>query len=264
MQHWLGTSIRSKNDVVNKIRESHLLTLGSNIDPEFQNLKTQWFKSLVQLHPGATRYSIAKKAGRRHHYDFDLKLKNSTGDILRDVKLELKFNVERITDLPQVLSLPAPEYAEFFWDRGYVHRYHTIDPEIREPPDRETYLKELKKTSSNVAFFATAKEREGYATAAKKLLVNESISEFLNEFRTKIDMMDRVRETQIGKVFLMWSVKNQKFTVESITEKDFEIGGDPIILNGNVLAVGPWRFLLRWRNHKGILNPAWQIKISEI
>ena len=38
------------------------------------------------------------------------------------------------------------------------------------------------------------------------------------------------------------------------------------IRNGNVIEVqsGPtlYRLLLRWRNHKGILNPAWQISMK--
>lgn len=263
MEYWREASDRAGNDAANKIRETHLLNLGTNLDHEFSTLKTKWMEVLYKLCPDAARCHMTRLAGRRHHHDFDLEFRTVEGHPIKTVKLEFKFGPRRITDLPQVLQIPAPEYAEFFWDRGYVQRYRDLDPEIPEPPERALYLKEVRKVTSSVPFFATAKERETFFREAKFALVNESITEFLNEFRNKIQLMDHVRKTQSDKVFLMWSVRDQKFTTDELGPGDFEISGDPTILNGNVLALGPWRFLLRWKNHKGILNPAWQIKISE-
>lgn len=40
------------------------------------------------------------------------------------------------------------------------------------------------------------------------------------------------------------------------------------IKNGNILELKTsnniYRLLLRWRNHKGILNPAWQISMKRL
>ncbi len=239
------------------------MTLASNLESEFTELKAKWMEILGTLCPGAARCHMTRLAGRRHHHDFDLEFRTADGAPIRTVKLEFKFGPERIIDLPQVLQVPAPEYAEFFWDRGYVQKYRELDPEIPEPPERTGYLKEVRKVTSSVPFFAVAKEREDVARESKFALVNQSITEFLNEFRYKIHLLDHVRKTQSGKVFLMWSPRHQKFAIDELGPNDFEISGEPTILNGNVLVMGPWRFLLRWKNHKGILNPAWQIKISE-
>jgi hypothetical protein len=70
---------------------------------------------------------------------------------------------------------------------------------------------------------------------------------------------------QTQKVFVMW--KSEKFTTDRIyIGRQLEYKGvknNNTIVVEDVEQVQEYHLLLRWKNHKGVLNPAWQISLNK-
>jgi hypothetical protein len=116
------------------------------------------------------------------------------------------------------------------------------------------------------AFFIQLKEREEVNKKQKAAIVNTSISQYLTEYSAYIDLSllgQKLKESQENKVYVLWN--NHSFHIDQINLEgmSLEYVG---VKNGNVLLVKSgshtFEMLLRWRNHKGILNPAWQISMK--
>ena len=174
--------------------------------------------------------------------------------------------------MPQFLSLQAKaelfhETYDKFWYETYLDRYLACDAGLTETkPSLETYLKCVTKTSYSVTpFFAKLKERELIFQAEKNEVVNQSITDYLTTHGSTIHLSafsEKVQSTQRDKIYLLWS--NDRFYMDRVdTTEPMTFHG---IRNGNVLEVKSgntiYSLLLRWRNHKGILNPAWQISMK--
>ena len=72
----------------------------------------------------------------------------------------------------------------------------------------------------------------------------------------------KLQSTQVDKKFLLWD--GNDFKEHNFTDADFEITGECEIKNGNTFVFHTTngsciKLLLRWKNHGGVLNPAWQI-----
>jgi uncharacterized protein YegP (UPF0339 family) len=106
--------------------------------------------------------------------------------------------------------------------------------------------------------------------------VAQSIHEYLQSLtETSIDynyIEKKLKEALDKKQFVMWNgtqfclgkIKEDAFTLK----REFTLKKDKhgkyfhtIIITDKKLET-EWHFLLRWRNGKGILNPAWQIKMQ--
>ena len=65
-------------------------------------------------------------------------------------------------------------------------------------------------------------------------------------------------------MYLLW--KDGKFSLDAISLAEMSGMTFQGIKNENTLIIGTetttYGLLLRWRNHKGILNPAWQISMK--
>jgi len=103
----------------------------------------------------------------------------------------------------------------------------------------------------------------------KNGVVNASIREYLVQHAASLNLemiCKKIQETQEGKQFVMWSEGN--FYVDALKPSDLAIKRVGSVRNGNVLEVfsetARYDMLLRWRNHKGILNPAWQISCKRV
>jgi hypothetical protein len=192
-------------------------------------------------------------------------------------------------------NLDRPEstqgYAEFFYDR-FLSRYMACDPDIGVGvPERNVYLQHVYKSDEAChPFFAALRSREGVAKTAKTAVVHQSIAVYLAGITAGLESSDvsdespwveqarfdvpafvaRIRETQKDKHFALWSSRGG-FTVEHLNMPDAVwasavFGG---VKGGNTVVVDlpadperrAFHALLRWRNHLGILNPAWQIKV---
>ena len=287
------TDGRSRNDKTGKEREDKTLdilqkylfdkifepTLTDSI-PE-QNISL--FKCLCDTHPeGAVVVSITKKAGRNHNSD--LLMRYTHDGITYNVNLEIKGGTTcaKIEDCPQVLSLaekdeafqtPRGGYAAYFYD-NYIRE---VNRSFEEPfegdfPTRDQYTKLVYGSDyKKHPWFKHAKERTPRGSPPTKI-VKQSIEEFLNSRIHDFDIpkiIERVRSTQIGKLFLLQNKRTGVWSHDRFEETDFVIGDTPPtirIKNKNTLVIvlpnSEISCLLRWKNHIGVLYPAYQIKVS--
>jgi hypothetical protein len=140
----------------------------------------------------------------------------------------------------------------------------------------------LKKVTSTVyaitPFFAQLKSRELFFQKEKNEVVNASIADYLATYGHTINreaFSEKVKATQTDKIYLLWS--NGTFHIDKVSEQEMTEMTFHSIKNGNILELKSGRkgsqnesqpfgtiygLLLRWRNHKGILNPAWQISMK--
>jgi hypothetical protein len=245
------------------------------------------------------KIKVDLKAGRLFNYDADITfLDGKTGATVTKQKAEFKYNAARINELPQFLSLQAryslftaspaiPTYDEFYYT-NYLPKYIAIDTgrnpndpndiklaltELPKPPLAE-YINAVTKTSTeDIPFFAQLKEREELLFKKEKsALVDESITQYLALYGSQIDVnafTAKLVADQTDKHYILW--KNGKFHYDTITQEEMSDLQFHSIKNGNAIvlqsATKPsieYHLLLRWRNHKGILNPAWQISMRRI
>ncbi len=283
------SSTRATNDKTNKIREKilqNLSTIPSDFleDPDYgsqwNQVLTTWNET-ISLHAASLgvvsfdRAEVHLKAGRVYNYDYDVKL--YSGDSCKaTLKVEFKYGASSINDLPQFLSLPAKfpglfeEYYTDIWYHEFLPKYKACDSGLtEETPAYDVYKKEVIKNESKHPFFVQMKEREEFFTKEKHDVVNESITAFLTKNASTIQLtslIEKIEESQKDKVYLLWS--NGKFHIDSINVEDIKTLSFDSITNGNTIQLKSKEcsisLLLRWRNHKGILNPAWQIRFKHV
>jgi hypothetical protein len=277
---FFSTSTRADNDATNKVREG-ILELITNPSKEcldhpvhgvqWRQVSTEWRKALTLVakdHP-YTSIQIKRKGGRGANYDAEATFLNGTTVVLTK-KLEFKKGGTSINGLPQFLSLQVraglfEQTYDTFWYQNYLEAYRTCDKGLTVAvPDLTTYLKLVTATTSKHPFFVQLKERESIAQEEKSVVVKRSITDYLERFGSTIHtkaFAEKVRATQTDKVYLLWS--KGTFHIDGLLAKEMTDMVFDSIKNGNtiVLRAGTttYHLLLRWRNHKGILNPAWQI-----
>ena len=255
-------------------------------DPKATDAATPNYKTKVEL-----------KGGRVFNYDADITfLDGETGATVAKRKAEFKYNATRINELAQFLSLKArdklfaestPTYDEFYYT-NYLSKYIAIDTgrnpndpndiqlalaELPIPiPPLEEYLKMVTKVDTEgLPFFAQLKERESlFFKKEKSALVDESITQYLTLFGSHIDVnafTAKLIADETDKHYILW--KSGQFHYDEITQEEMSDIKFHSIKNGNTIvlqsAAKPsttFHLLLRWRNHKGILNPAWQISLK--
>ena len=136
-------------------------------------------------------------------------------------------------------------------------------------PTREEYIKYIHCSKySNHLFFETLYDVEDFdlnKKKEKKKIVNESIFEYLEIVKINFDdLTNKLQETQYNKFFILWNKKD--FIIDKINENELKILNIIEIKNKNTLVLKTnsntqIKMLLRWKNHAGILYPAWQISL---
>ncbi len=288
---FFAKSTRSKNDATNKIRDA-LLEILSSPPKEFMEdaehgekwriVQEAWNSALqkVATLTGIPTYSsiqVKKMAGRSYNYDAECKYFQDS-ELVGTRKLEFKFGGAKIDDLPQFLSLQAntkyftESYAKFYYEK-YLDSYIACDPEITEAkPSLDTYLKIVTSTSYSIhPLFKQLKERESVAKKEKARIVNASITDYLKTIGATVnceEISEKFLGSQKDKYYLFWNPKTKTFALDYLTEDVMKNLSFDSIHKGNkiVLTSGTnfYNLLLRWRNHKGILNPAWQISLKRV
>ena len=269
---------RQNNDANNKLRESVLLNLRHSTDPALNDLRNSWQHTLSTLCPHPHNDIVVKKlGGRSANHDFQF-LYTQDGTPILTVNAEFKHNAASISKLPQYLSVAADKpylprlYADFFYD--FLDRICDVYPGLSQhKPDKETYLRLIHNTGyDRHPFFQTLYDMEGAGTIEqvkqKKQIVKESIRLYLETYANSLNiaqLTQDIRERQVGKVFVLWNLR--EFVVDSIREDEMEITHVEGIKNNNtIVAVSKagtkHMMLLRWKNHLGVLYPAWQISLS--
>lgn len=295
------TSNRDQNDANNKIRETIIAAVINNQIPEsyyysiiWYNFKQRLINFIISLFPLdetiKSTYHCKIMAGRRYNYDFLVSQNDSHGNQIQK-KVEFKFNSCGVTDCPQFLSLSTksndtqptfPSYAEYFYD-NYVE---LITQLYSLPPiERNHYLKLVHQTNyDRHSWFKQLYLRENEHIKEKKKLVDESIHKYILEFyipnieELVQPLKQKFLNTQSGKIYMLYIPKDKEFIKDEITQDELNIYAENITIqtgnSDNIHTVvfhtskepgtpdtTEIKMLLRWRNHAGILNPAWQIAI---
>lgn len=283
---------REDNDANNKKREEFLAGL-LTAPPEFfqdpvhgarcQQRKDAWREALCQVAKATgvgpfTTIAVKRRAGRGHNYDF-LVLYSFQGKTT-ERHVEYKFGAKGVTDLPQILSPGANKpfhtnlYADHFYDTALdkLLEIHGVLPSLK--PTKEIYLKFVHNNSkdSNSLWKALYDSEESLTAEQKKardVLVKASITSFLeaNVAATNIAAFtEELQRTQAEKFILLDDGIN--FSFDTIYPEEREITAviglnkqKNSILLQSARPGTTYAALLRWKNHKGILYPAWQIKI---
>lgn len=286
---FFNSSSRSENDAANKKRENILVmvyeppiefTEHPEVGQYWRLVQKEWKDYIHKIGKITgivffTSILITGKGGRSCHHDFVFTYYNRD-QCLGSRNIEFKYEATTIDHLPQFLSLQA-KYPLFqvtfdeFWYDQWLAKYIACDAEIRQDkPSRETYLKCVTNTKYTIhPFIAEIKQRELFFQTEKNHVVNEGITDYLTKYGHTLNLdafSKKVKETQMDKIYLLWS--GGTFHLDKLQEEEISGMVFHSIKNGNVLVVKAgntiYGLLLRWRNHKGILNPAWQISMKRM
>ena len=288
---WSTGTTRSENDAANKIRERIFEMLANGLMPETFTTDAvygaSWLalaeevKNTIQMIvsvPTYTNYRVKLLAGRKNNHDFDIDFICLDGTtVVAKRELEFKFGAKSVDKLPQFLSLTAKTdlfdvpYPVYFYNK-FLDDYLATDEGLAAvpKPTLTDYLDHLFTTNYDVTpFIALLKAREEIAKPAKKKVVNASIKAYLETHgrEIKLDQFKDKLVAQNGKVYMLYEPQTKKFHLEKIEHGKTEFNvNDTFVRKGNVLEIpaGDMQYgmLLRWRNHKGILMPAWQISLK--
>ncbi len=289
IQAFYTSSVRGANDANNAVRENvlaMLLTPAADehiLDAEHGErwavLRRGWRGALGLTEEEATPI-VKKMAGRKYNYDFAV----SSGETVMKVEFKCGTGVAGLADLPQILSLSGnfdiwrsgtdvPLYAEHFY-KVWLPIYLEADggdDELRSSlPELDKYMKLVHQSNyDRHPFFRRLYDREEVNKAEKATIVDQSISSYLLLAAGELDLdklTAKLVESQSGKRFVMWDSRAHKFNHAEISEDDLRlVEMVEITKNSIVIAAASgqrYKMLLRWKNHKGILLPAWQIAFS--
>lgn len=274
--------LKKDNDANNKIRENIIYSIiKKQIPNEWYEKNIKWYNLKTKLleifnlsfYNDDNNYDnidIELKGGRKYNYDFELIfLKNN--EIINKECIEFKYNSFRIDKYPQFLSVSANkfikgiDYAEYFYDNYISDISKLINTTI---PDKSNYMKYIYNNDYNkLTFFSELKKKENLIIKEKKEIVSKSIKNYLTNYLIlDIEMINKFfQEKQLNKHYILYH--NDKFYYDSIKKEELEIIGIETIKNNNCLILNTnsntkIEMLLRWKNHIGILYPAWQISLS--
>lgn len=287
---------REDNDANNKKREEFLAGL-LTAPPEFfqdpvhgarcQQRRDAWHEALCQVArntgvPPFTSITVKRRAGRTHNYDFQVVYHCHGKTIERCV--EYKFGPlggSGVTSLPQILSVGANKpfhttlYAAHFYETALdtLLEIHGVSSALK--PTKEIYLKFVhnnSKTSTPLwkALYESETTLGPEQTVARDALVSTSITRFLeaNVAATSTAAFTaELERSQKDKFILLDDGVN--FSFDTIYPEERELTAviglnkqKNSILLQSARPGTTYAALLRWKNHKGILFPAWQIKIK--
>ena len=278
-QSGAGTG-RNANDANNKKREAILVGLFNGMYTEFladsrwSALKAVFHHALeeIGLSGGLSApfdITVVKKGGRGFNYDF-LAIING-----REFRVEFKSGGTSVTDIPEYFNPAADKpfhselYAQFFY-RNYLPQIVALKPELGLPSEA-VYMAEIHKNSSRVNFFKKLKEAEDDKQfySQKSAIVKASITAFLESALGLTNLSAITAEfqrSQENKWFLLYEAG--VFRHDQIKPEELIAASVAGIRNGNKLIIQSaaagtrHEMLLRWKNHLGILYPAWQIDMK--
>ena len=278
-------SSKAENDAENKLREDVLVFLENELPPEYKaderwrDLYKKFHEKIRKICPiEYTHAKIVKKAGRCFNYDFDIVYLDSVGDEVFQAKVEFKHNSEKIEKIPQILSLQdcfglidGESYSEYYY-YNYLDTYLKEINYTGEKPSLQEYISLVTgiiPEKHNMFVFMREAEK-GPSKKNTSNIVKESIHTYLQKYITNFNVdkfIKKLVDSQLHKYFLLWDLSN--FHIHTLCEEDLAIKHiqlKPTKKQTNTIMTlstsSEFHLLLRWRNHNGILNPAWQIKLT--
>jgi hypothetical protein len=271
---------RETNDALNKAREEMLAGIlyrtDDTLTPYERELKTKWQRCLWSFYSeDHDEIRITQKAGRRNNYDFMVNYMKD-GTVVHSEKIEFKHNTKDLESMPQFLSLSSDslkfdkDYAEYYYD-NYLRLYVEKDSGITVPiPEKAVWLKKVGCANYHAhPFFQQLKDREEVAKVEKSKVVDDSITAYLETHGPSLDLShlaDKFKSTQAKKQYVLWDLHEFRVAPPLSDFDDLKCVGlnaykNSILVNG---CTTQYKLLLRWKNHKGVLYPAWQISLSKI
>lgn len=287
---FFAKSNRNNNDYDNKKRE-YILEKIFNKDNEISEFNTEKWQHIKEKCEDLiiniskkykitySNYDIQKKAGRSNNHDFVLCYYDEKNTLVKTIKLEYK-NSKSMSDYPQCLSLYTKNdfiddisYHEFFYDNYLSKLTNDVIP-------KSQYLIECFKTKSDIKMFNDIRNQENNKDKKenKKKIVDESIEKYILSVFKKINknrFLEKLCE-QEDKLFIFYNYLTNTFSMDEIDinnkieitninynkseDKTKNINTIIIELSNNTC----YKCLLRWKNHKGVLGPAWQIKYTKV
>ena len=279
---------RSKNDSNNKKRE-HIIAcvINEEIPEEYYKRSIRWsnlkkeidlyIKKLCKITGITSVYTIecVPKAGRRHHYDFNLIINGS-----QEFALEFKFNASSVDDTPQFVSPMKPsQYLESSYEEYYYDNYFIdLVNEYKLPlPTKEEYLKHIHSPSPicvkehQQKYYGGCKKSSKYTGEeddikfyeASKKASQESITSFISKCGLDKDKLTKyLLDTQKNKFYMLY--KDGKFNLETINQDDYIITTftkepEKSRYIAKTKSDKKLNILLRWKNGNGIAYPSFQI-----
>ena len=291
---------RDPNDSSNKIREKILVeTVRGNTeqftnDPVHKEAWSAFIKATKDAVKEVAKYinidsydkiEVESKGGRSKNIDLLLTFFIHGKEPIK-ISLEFKFNATCIKNIPEWFNPAANKdfhntyYAEFYYD-NYLVQLRDIY-KIKVPlPSKEDYVKYIHSDTPKGEFLIAldAADRLDSPTRKKKatngpllklandLYIQSSLG-FLNKVKdqTKLDVITQeFQRANNDKVFLLYC--SGKFYLDSISPDELIAKSVVEIKNDNTLVIQTaeentqHHMLLRWKNHNGILFPAWQVKL---
>lgn len=232
------------------------------------------------------KIDITHKGGRRYNFDLKVDFTKDSTSVYKIPKLEFK-NCKSFEHLPQFLSLSTESpiqpfvncesYADFYYHNYLPSIVELYEPYTFELPSLKVYKKLVQRTDSKVLpIFNEMKTREkDIDKKTMSQIVDRSGHEYLKIFGKKeffniVALDKKIQTSQAGKTFVFWD--GDTFKEEPIDLERLKLTGiNHLKVNKNGLynsivcdtKTGDYvNFLLRWKNHKGIQNPALQISFT--
>lgn len=264
----------------------------------WQILREAWHETLTKIgvqqgFPPNTPFTVSQKGGRGYNYDYLVSYtpKKTIGQLREEVRtgvpiilpppaevrVEFKYGGTSVTSIPEFFNPAAdkpfhPTTYASFWYKGYLDRFlEAVGVSLAEKPTEAEYLAHVHTSSGKgCAFFDSLipLRKADRLTAVSAAIVNESITAFLDTVKDTTDLAAIAAEfqrSQTGKVFVFYEAG--VFHIDRIPTAALTCSHVLGVRNGNVLCIQSadqateYRMLLRWKNDKGVLYPAWQISM---
>ena len=276
-------SSKGTNDAENKVRESILVFLANPLPAEYAD-DTKWSHLYNRFHDALRsicgqdyfRVEIKKLAGRLHNYDLLVTFYDAVNVEIRIAKLEFQHNSRSLDKVPQILSLQDRfglvselSYTKYYYETALDTYLATVNY-TNAKPSLDEYMAIVCGTEyarCPMTQYMYANEGSGDNKKRCTAIVKESIRGYLDKYAATVDIVKlntKLMDSQMGKHFLLWDL--DKFWIHTYSAEDLCIRGENgiTVKNANTIVLlsdnYEYHLLLRWRNHAGILNPAWQIK----
>ena len=295
IQLFKQTAVRANNDMNNKLREGFFISCrmpGNETifedpthGPDCVDIREKFEAKLKELCDHDS-YTIQQMAGRKYNYDFLLELEK--GGEKKEIKLEFKFNAKSILAIPQFIQknttweLFDTKYHDHFYDGPYLMEILALNDGVSAVAtttapitihilEKDEYMKHIMKTSYDCnPFFQYLKDTEGTKKKEKHAIVKRSIADYLLQYAKNIHMdvfKQTLIETQSNKEYLLYDPKTCQFYLDRLDIMDLESLAFDRVDRKNTIVLktekNEFHLLLRWKNHQGVLNSAWQVSIRQ-
>jgi hypothetical protein len=285
---------RDENDKRNKLREHILdelfhgrcdaLCLDPTHGAAWMSLRDAFQSALKDMSvlegiQNVVETKLVQKGGRGYNYDFLVTFQTATS--AKEVGVEFKFGGTSVDSLPEFFNPSADKsfhptlYASFYYT-NYLAQVAAVYGLTVPLPTETEYLKAIHKNTPSIPFLkaldAAERADEDRSITSKykqkQVLVAASINAYLEKvlFDTNFSTIEaELKRSQGNKRFLIYS--GGRFHHDALKPTELELEDTVYVKNRNTLMIqtkdgGHIEMLLRWKNHLGVLFPAWQISLS--